>query len=91
LPSFEWDGPKAARNLQKHRVAFEEACFVFADPLSLTVPEIHDVAEARFVTIGKSAPGRLLVVVHTEGGETIRLISARVATRRERITYEEGI
>jgi uncharacterized protein len=63
LPSFEWDGRKAARNLQKHQVAFEEACFVFADPLSLTVPELHDVAEARFVTIGKSAFGRLLVVV----------------------------
>jgi hypothetical protein len=56
----------------------------------LTVPELHDVAEARFVTIGMSALGRLLVVVHTEGDEIIRLISARVATRRERITYEEG-
>jgi uncharacterized protein len=91
LPSFEWDRQKAVLNLRKHRVPFEEACFVFADPLSLTVPELHDVAEARFVTIGKSALGRLLVVVHTEREEKIRLISARLATRRERITYEEGI
>ena len=91
MPSFEWDRRKAVLNLRKHRVPFEEACFVFADPLSLTVPELHEVSEARFVTIGRSALGRLLVVVHTEREETIRLISARVATRRERITYEEGI
>lgn len=62
--SFEWERGKAARNVQKHRIAFEEACFVFADPLSLTVSELNDVAEARFVTIGKSPLGRLLVVVH---------------------------
>jgi len=62
-----------------------------ADPLSLTVPDPDHTDENRFVTIGKSALGRLLVVVHTERVETIRLISARVATRHERIAYEEGI
>jgi uncharacterized DUF497 family protein len=90
LPSFEWDARKAEGNLRKHRIQFEEACLVFADPLSLTVPDPDHASEARFLTIGKSAFGRLLVVVHTERGETIRLISARIATRYERITYEEG-
>jgi uncharacterized DUF497 family protein len=91
LASFEWDRRKAPGNLRKHRVSFEEASFVFADPLSITVPDPDNAEEGRFVTMGESALGRLLVVVHTERGQTIRVISARIATKRERITYEEGI
>ena len=87
---FEWDPGKAAANRQKHGVAFEEAVTAFADPHSITVSDPdHSLGEARFVLIGRSAIQRLLVVVHLERGERIRLISARLATRRERRTYEE--
>ena len=89
---FEWDLAKAAKNLRKHRVSFEEASTVFADPLSLTIPDPDSsFDEARFITLGRSEVGRLLVVVHTERGETNRLISARRATRQERTNYEEII
>jgi uncharacterized protein len=70
---------------------FEEACLIFADPLSLTVSDPDYTDENRFITIGKSRLGRSLVVVHTEREKTIRLTSARMATRHERIAYEEGI
>lgn len=88
---FEWDNRKARQNLRKHVVSFEEAATVFGDLLSLTiVDQSHSDDEERFVIIGESIQGRLLVVVHTERGDNIRIISARVATPRERRDYEEG-
>jgi hypothetical protein len=87
---FEWDPEKARANLAKHEISFEEAMQAFLDPLSVTIldPD-HSEGEDRFVLLGQSAAGRLLVVVHTDRGEAIRLISARRATRRERRTYEQ--
>ena len=87
---FTWDREKASRNLEKHGVSFEEGATVFGDPLSLTVadPE-HSDDENRFVIIGQSFRGRLLVVVHVERDERIRIVNARPATRREKKTYEE--
>lgn len=88
--AFEWDPRKAAANLRKHGVAFEEAATAFADPHSITIPDPdHSAAEARFILIGLSAIERLLVVIHLERGARIRLISARLAARREQRTYEE--
>jgi uncharacterized DUF497 family protein len=89
---FSWDSRKAASNERKHGVSFEEAVTVFGDPLSLTVadPE-HSESENRFLVLGLSAGSRLLVVAHVERGDDIRLISARLASRRERIEYEEGL
>jgi uncharacterized DUF497 family protein len=82
---FEWDPLKAATNRQQHGVECQEAVTAFADPHSITIPDPeHSVEEARFVLIGRSAIRRLLVVVHRERGERIRLISARLATGRER-------
>jgi uncharacterized protein len=88
---FEWDSAKAADNLAKHGVSFEEAATVLRDPLSQTGqdPE-HSVGEERLITFGVSTSGRLLVVAHLERGDTIRIISARPATTSERIIYEEG-
>ena len=89
--TFEWDEEKAQINLKKHGVSFEEASSVFASPLSLTIADpLQSDEEDRFDTLGESSSGRLLVVVSTDRGETIRIISARVATRRERKNYEEG-
>jgi uncharacterized DUF497 family protein len=86
---FEWDD-KAKANLAKHGVSFEEAATVFGDPLSLTIPDpAHSQVEDRFVIIGQSHTRRLLVVVHTDRGDNIRVISARRASRRERKAYEE--
>jgi uncharacterized DUF497 family protein len=88
---FEWDPAKAAENLAKHGVSFEEAATVFRDTLSQTGRDLdHSVGEERFVTFGVSTSGRLLVVAHTEHGDTIRIISARPATPGERSIYEEG-
>jgi uncharacterized DUF497 family protein len=88
--TFEWDQRKARANVRVHRVTFGEASTVFGDPLSLTIPDVeHSGSEDRFVTIGRARSGRLVVVSHTEQGDTIRIISARVATRRERATYEQ--
>jgi uncharacterized DUF497 family protein len=86
---FEWDRAKAGTNLRKHRVSFHEAATVLLDPLSTTFPDPASEGEQRFVTIRVSAMGRLLVVAHTDRGDTIRLISARRATRRERSFYEQ--
>ena len=88
---FYWDPAKARSNLAKHGVTFEEAATVFGDPLSLTIvdPQHSTAEEARFLVLGQSVSGRLLVVAHTEHGDDIRLISARLATRRERHRYEE--
>ena len=88
---FEWDTRKAAENLSKHGVSFHEAATVFDDPLAITYPDPdHSEDESRWLTFGISAEGRLLAVAHTEGGDTIRIISARRATRNERKIYEEG-
>jgi len=87
---FAWDPKKAAANLRKHRVSFEEATTAFGDPHSLTAPDPdHSAGEHRFVLLGHSARERLLVVVHTDQPNQIRLISARLATRHERRIYEE--
>ena len=88
---FEWDAEKASANLKKHGVSFEEASTVFGDPLSVTIADPwHSLPEdERFVTMGLSAGGKILVV-HSERDETIRIITARVATRLERTQYEEG-
>lgn len=88
---FNWDPTKTRRNLRKHRIDFDEASTVFADTLSITIPDPdHSEDEERWVTIGLSNRHRLLVVVHTEEDETIRLITARSADRLERRKYEEG-
>ena len=88
---FEWDERKAGSNLKQHGVSFREATTVFADPLSITISDPdHSSLERRFVDIGLSHRGRLLVVSYTERGHIIRLISARFANRPERIQYEEA-
>lgn len=88
---FQWNPHKARTNLEKHGVSFEEAVTVFGDPLALTIEDpAHSLGEQRWLTLGKSKAQRLLVVVHTESRERIRLISARLATRRERVDYESG-
>ena len=87
---FEWDEEKATSNVAKHGVSFEEAASVFGDPLALTFPDPdHSVGEERMLTFGISHINRLLVVVHTERGRSIRVISARKATKRERGIYEQ--
>lgn len=88
---FEWNTLKAAGNLRKHGVSFDEAASVFFDPLSATGSDPdHSLEERRFVTFGMSSSGRLLVVAHTEQDGAIRIITAREATRAEREIYEEG-
>ncbi len=88
---FEWDAQKAQRNLRKHSIDFNEASTVFVDTLSITIPDPdHSEDEERWLTMGLSSRRRLLVVVHTQEGETIRIISARLANRLERRKYEEG-
>ncbi len=86
---FEWDEVKALENLRKHRISFEEAKTVFSDPLLLTFPDFeHSLGEDRTISIGVSAYHKTLLVVHTERGTNIRIISARKATARERKNYE---
>ena len=88
---FEWDPHKDAANQRKHGVAFREAATVFADPLSTTFPDPdHSLSEQRFLIVGTSITGHLLVVAYAERNDRIRIISARTATRRERDFYEEG-
>ena len=90
--TFEWDANKAGANLSKHQVSFQEATTVFGDPDSLTIPDpAHSQTENRFVILGWSHRGRILVVVHTERGDNVRIISARPASRRERKNYEQAI
>ena len=86
--AFEWDRRKAEINLKKHAVDFADAVAVFSDDLAITLQD-DSIDEDRFVTVGIDALGRVLVVAYTWRGERIRLISARRATRRERIQYEE--
>ena len=88
---FEWDPKKARSNLRKHQVSFEEAATALMDPMSATgLDPDHSVDEERFVTFGMSERGRLLVVAHTEKDDTIRIISARQASKGEKKIYEEG-
>lgn len=86
---FEWDRRKAAANLKKHGVPFDEAVTAFYDPLSATFDDPdHSVGERRFVTVGYSSRGRLLIVSHTERRNVIRIINARRATAHERKRHE---
>ena len=88
--TFEWDEEKAVKNLKNHRISFEEAKTVFNDPLSITVADPdHSIDEDRYIDIGMSSQGHLLVVVYTERGQNIRLISSRRATKREQRAYEQ--
>lgn len=88
---FEWDEEKASANLAKHEVSFEEAKTVFDDPLYVDFydPD-HSSDEHRYIIIGQSQQGRLLIVSYTERGDTLRLISSRKVTPEERKLYEEG-
>ena len=88
---FDWDKNKAERNLSKHEVSFEEAQTVFDDPLYVDFydPE-HSEDEDRYLLVGQSNRGRLLIISYTERGNLIRLISAREVTKTERETYEQG-
>jgi len=88
---FEWDTRKAAANLRKHGISFDEAASIFFDPLSATGDDPdHSLDERRFVTFGMSSRRRLLVVAHVEHHDAIRIITARHATRAERRLYEES-
>ncbi len=88
---FEWDEAKAAANERKHGVSFLEAQTVFGDPLALTgYDPDHSDDEDRFITMGTSIDGQLLIVSHTDRGNKIRIISARLAGRSERKDYEDG-
>ena len=89
---FTWDRSKAAANLAKHKVSFEEAATVFGDPLGRIISDSrHSIGENRFVLLGSSSKRRLLAVMYVERSEVIRIISARVATAFERSDYEETI
>ena len=86
---FTWDPAKAAQNLIDHGESFQEATTVFGDPLAGTIPDPdHSIGEQRLLTMGQSGAGKLLVVSHIEEGDTIRIISARLATSHERRDYE---
>jgi hypothetical protein len=88
---FEWDNNKALANERKHGVSFAEASTVLSDFFSVTIPDpLHPMSEERFISVGLSENQRLLVVVHTNSGSVVRLISARIATAHERKRYEEG-
>ena len=88
---FEWDSAKAVANLSKHGVSFDEAKTAFNDPLYVDFydPD-HSDEEHRYIIIGQSQQGRLLMVSYTERNDTIRIISSREVTRMEREEYEEG-
>ena len=88
---FEWDPRKADSSQKKHGVSFHEAASVLGDALSITYPDPdHSVREHRFITVGTSRLGRVLMVAHTDRRGSVRIISARKTTRRERRHYEEG-
>jgi uncharacterized DUF497 family protein len=88
---FEWDPQKADGNLKKHGVSFQEAASVLGDALSITFPDPgHSAGEHRFITVGMSQSGRVLMVAHIDRRGNIRIISARKTTRKERKYYEEG-
>jgi uncharacterized protein len=88
---FQWDTDKASSNVKKHGVSFEDAVTIFGDPLAVTIPDPdHSIGEFRLITTGQSRLQKLLVVSHTEREGEVRLISARLATRQERRSYESG-
>ena len=88
--AFEWDATKAMTNKRKHRVSFDEAATAFLDPLARVFDDPDDArSEERFLLVGQSAMRRLLLVVHVERGDRLRIISARLATPGERSTLEE--
>lgn len=91
LPGFEWNEQKAQVNLSKHGVSFAEATTVFDDPHCLFMDDPnHSIGESRFLILGYSVVDRLLLVVHCDRGNTIRIISARPTTPSERRSYEQG-
>ena len=87
---FEWNPAKAESNVRAHGVSFADTFALFEDPSAITIDDPHDEGD-RFITLGTDAFGRILVVVYTWRGESIRIISARKATRTERRNYESGI
>ncbi|MCJ7783526.1 MAG: BrnT family toxin [Desulfobacterales bacterium] len=88
---FEWDPEKAKGNIETHGISFDEASTAFGDTLSLTIYDpLHSEQEDRFIVTGNSHKNRLLVVVHIERGQNVRIISARKATKKERKHYEEN-
>ena len=88
-PNVEWDEEKAKKNLKNHKISFDEASTVFNDPLSVTIPDPdHSINEQRYIDIGFSDNGRILILSYTERGENIRIISCRKATAAERKRYE---
>ena len=89
-PEVVWDEPKNHLNRRRHKVSFDEAATIFMDPLEFTIDDPdHEISERRFVSIGQSFRGRLLVVSYTERSGRIRIITARKPTRRERRAYRE--
>ena len=92
MVEFEWNPAKASANVRKHRVSFLEAATVFCDPLAITIfdPE-HSHDEDRYITIGVSPSGRVLMAAHTDRGGRVRIITARELTRKEREAYEDEI
>ncbi len=89
--NFEWDLDKEAKNISKHDVDFDEAGSVFNDPMFITfLDEEHSIDEERYLTIGLSNKGRLLLVAHAERNDRIRIISARKATKNEEKFYQEA-
>ena len=91
MQTFEWDEEKSRSNFRKHKISFEEARTIFYDPLSITINDLkHSIDENRYIDIGCSAKGRILVVVYTERRSNIRIISCRRATKSERRIYEGG-
>ena len=89
--TFEWDAEKARQNVDKHGISFEEAVTAFGDPLSVTISDPdHSDSEDRRLLMGMSRRSRLVVVAFTERGDRLRIITARLASRREKRKYEEG-
>ncbi len=93
---FEWDSKKAALNIKKHRISFQIACTIFNDPLHLSIVDLDTTSEERWITMGRAINNVLLVVVHTYKHrhakvDIIRIISARKASKKEKIDYEEGV
>jgi uncharacterized protein len=92
---FEWDQKKNTSNIGKHKISFELAASIFDDPLHLSVLDSKSKDEERWITVGSSVIGKVLVIVHTYKGsddnEIVRIVSARQATRKEKKQYEEGI
>jgi len=88
---FEWDPKKATANVKKHGVTFQEAATIFGDPLAITFNDPdHSMSENRYITFGLSLQKRLIVVSHTERGDRMRIINARLMDHKEIRIYEEG-